>query len=109
MFDLPLVQIATIYRASLPFYCAEFVATAGLLSVILIGRAYRLSSLPLLVGLYISAGYWFTSSTSFVNPAVTLARMFTVILNTSTSLSMMSTIILFSTKVSCVQVPNSLY
>ena len=77
MFDLPLVQIATTDRASLPFYCAEFIATAGLLSVILIGRAYRPSSLPLLVGLYISAGYWFTSSTSFANPAVTLARMFT--------------------------------
>ena len=77
MFDLPLVQIATTNRASLPLYCAEFIATAGLLSVILIGRAYRPSSLPLLVGLYVSAGYWFTSSTSFANPAVTLARMFT--------------------------------
>ena len=65
MFDLPLVQIATTNRASLPLYCAEFIATAGLLFVILIGRAFRPSSLPLLVGLYISAGYWFTSSTSF--------------------------------------------
>jgi len=77
MFALPLVQIATNNRASLPLYCAEFIATAGLLFVILIGRAYRPSSLPLLVGLYISAGYWFTSSTSFANPAVTLPRMFT--------------------------------
>ena len=77
MFDLPLVQIATTDRASLPLYCAEFIATAGLLFVILIGRAFRPSSLPLLVGLYISAGYWFTSSTSFANPAVTLSRMFT--------------------------------
>ena len=41
MFDLPLVQIATTNRVSLPLYCAEFIATAGLLSVILIGRAYR--------------------------------------------------------------------
>ena len=48
MFDLPLVQIATTNRASLPLYCAEFIATAGLLSVILIGSAYRPSSLPLL-------------------------------------------------------------
>tara|TARA_B100000963_G_C22603821_1_gene661488 strand:+ start:635 stop:1054 length:420 start_codon:yes stop_codon:yes gene_type:complete len=77
MFDLPPVQIGTTNRASLPLYCAEFIATAGLLSVILIGRAYRPSSLPLLVRLYISAGYWFTSSTSFANPAVTVARMFT--------------------------------
>ena len=77
MFDLPLMQIATTNRASLQLYCAEFIATAGLLSMILIGRAYRPSSLPLLVGLYISSAYWFTSSTSFANPAVTLARMFT--------------------------------
>ena len=61
----------------MPLYCAEFIATAGLLSVILIGRVYRPLSLPLLVGLYVSAGYWFTSSTSFANPFVTLARMFT--------------------------------
>ena len=77
MFDIPLVQIATTERASLPHYGSEFIATSGLLCVILIGRTYRPSSLPLLVGLYISAGYWFTSSTSFANPAVTLARMFT--------------------------------
>ena len=57
MFDLPLVQIATTNRTSLPLYCAGFIATAGLLSVILIGLAYRPSSLPLLVGLYISASY----------------------------------------------------
>lgn len=77
MFDKPLVQIATTERASLPLYGSEFIATAGLLCVILFGRTYRPSSVPLLVGLYISAGYWFTSSTSFANPAVTLARMFT--------------------------------
>ena len=77
MFHLPWVQIASTSRASLPLYCAEFIATAGLLSVILMGRAYRPSSLPLLVGLYISAGYWFTLSTSFANPAVTSARMLT--------------------------------
>ena len=53
MFDLPLVRIATTNRASLPLYYAVFIATAGLPSVILIGRAYRPSLLPLLVGLYI--------------------------------------------------------
>ncbi len=77
MFEMPLVQISTTERASLPLYSSEFIATAGLLCVILFGRNYRRSSIPLLVGLYISAGYWFTSSTSFANPAVTLARMFT--------------------------------
>ena len=97
MFDLPLVQLATTNRASLLLNFADFITTAGLLSVILIGRAYRPSSLPLLVGLYISANYWSTSSTSFVNPTMTLARMFTIILNTSTSLSMMSAIILYLT------------
>ena len=64
-------------RGNLPLYCAEFIAKAGLLSVILICLAYRPSSLSLLVGQYISAGYWFTSTTSFANPAVTLARVFT--------------------------------
>ena len=77
MFDLPVIQVAQTDRASLPLYCAEFVATAGLIFVILTGRVYRPTAVPLLVGLYISAGYWFTSSTSFANPAVTLARTFT--------------------------------
>ena len=77
MFDMPLLQIATSERASPSLYGSEFIATAGLLFVILFGRTHRPSSVPLLVGLYISAGYWFTSSTSFANPAVTLARMFT--------------------------------
>jgi len=77
VFDMALIQIATTERASLPLYVSEMIATSGLLCVILFGRIYRPSSVPLLVGLYISAGYWFTSSTSFANPAVTLARMFT--------------------------------
>ena len=77
MFDLPLAQIATTDRASPPLFCTEFIATAGLLSVILLGRAFRSSSPSFLVGLYISNGYWFTSSASFADPAVTLARMFT--------------------------------
>lgn len=77
MFDLPVLQLSTTDRASLPLYCAEFVATVGLLLVILTGRVYRPAAVPLLVGLYISAGYWFTSSTSFANPAVTIARTFT--------------------------------
>lgn len=77
LFDLPVLQIAQTDRASLPLYCAEFVATSGLILVILVGRVYRPTAVPVLVGLYISAGYWFTSSTSFANPAVTIARTFT--------------------------------
>jgi len=77
LFDLPVLQIAQTDRASLPLYGAEFVATCGLILVILIGRTHRPAAVPVLVGLYISAGYWFTSSTSFANPAVTIARTFT--------------------------------
>ena len=77
LFDLPVLQIAQTDRASLPLYYAEFIATSGLILVILIGRVYRPTAVPVLVGLYISAGYWFTSSTSFANPAVTIARTFT--------------------------------
>lgn len=76
MFDMPLVQIATTDRASLPLYGSEFIATAGLIFVVVFSRTHRPSSVPLLVGLYISACYWFTASTSFANPAVTVARMF---------------------------------
>ena len=76
MFDLPVLQIAQTQRASLPLYFAEIVATSGLILVILTARTYRAGAVPLLVGLYISSGYWFTSSTSFANPAVTLARTF---------------------------------
>ena len=77
LFDLPVLQLAQTDRASLPLYCAEFIATSGLILVILLGRVFRPTAVPVLVGLYISAGYWFTSSTSFANPAVTIARTFT--------------------------------
>ncbi len=53
---------------------AETVATFGLVATILIGLRFRPAALPGLVGLYISAAYWFTASTSFANPAVTIAR-----------------------------------
>ena len=76
MFDLSILQIAQTDRASPPIYLAEFVATFGLIFVILMGRINAPTNVPLLVGLYISAGYWFTSSTSFANPAVTIARSF---------------------------------
>ena len=56
---------------------SEAVATFGLVMVILGGIRFRPDAVPWLVGLYITAAYWFTSSTSFANPAVTLARSFT--------------------------------
>jgi glycerol uptake facilitator-like aquaporin len=53
------------------------VATAGLISTILLGLRFAAGSIPVLVGLYITAAYWFTASTSFANPAVAIARSFT--------------------------------
>jgi len=58
-------------------YASEFVATFGLLAVIFGGIRFSQTAIPWLVGLYITAAYWFTASTSFANPAVTIARSFT--------------------------------
>ena len=55
---------------------SELVATFGLLMVIFGGIRHKPDAVPVLVGLYITAAYWFTASTSFANPAVTIARMF---------------------------------
>lgn len=77
MFDLPVLQIATKARASGALMWSEFVATSGLLGVVLIGSRRRPESVPAAVAAYITAAYWFTASTSFANPAVTLARAFT--------------------------------
>jgi glycerol uptake facilitator-like aquaporin len=56
---------------------SEFVATFGLVAVIVSCARFRATALPFAVGSYISAGYWFTASTSFANPAVTIARTLT--------------------------------
>lgn len=78
MFDLPLWQLSTTdHRTGLAQWWAEAVATFGLLFVIFGGIAARGASVPALVALYITGAYWFTASTSFANPAVTLARAFT--------------------------------
>jgi glycerol uptake facilitator-like aquaporin len=61
----------------LPEIFSEFVATFGLLAVIWSCARYRASAVPFAVGAYITSAYWFTASTSFANPAVTLARMAT--------------------------------
>ena len=77
MFDLPLLQLGTKVRAGPAQWFAEFVATFGLLMTILAVVRYRIDAIPMVVGLYITAAYWFTASTSFANPAVTAARAFT--------------------------------
>lgn len=77
MFDLPLLQASQHVRTGWPQWIAEAVATAGLLLTILGGVRYARDKVPMLVALYIVAAYWFTASTSFANPAVTLARSFT--------------------------------
>ena len=77
MFDLSALQISTKARTGLGQWIAECVATFGLLSTIFMVLKHRAEAVPLAVGLYITAGYWFTASTSFANPAVTIAREFT--------------------------------
>lgn len=74
MFGLSLFSASTHPRSGLPQDFSEFVATFGLLSVIWGCVRFRASSVPFAVGAYITAAYWFTASTSFANPAVTLAR-----------------------------------
>ncbi|MEX2292378.1 MAG: MIP/aquaporin family protein [Acidimicrobiales bacterium] len=78
MFDLPAVTLSTHDRISGPAALAEVVATFGLLIVIFgVVRAGRFTAVPVAVAAYIGAAYWFTSSTSFANPAVTLGRTLT--------------------------------
>lgn len=77
MFELPVLQLATEVRAGASQWLSEAIAAFGLVLVILGGLHARPRALPALVGLYISAAYWFTASTSFANPAVTLARALT--------------------------------
>lgn len=74
MFDLPLWQISAKARVGLAQSFAEFVATFGLLLTILGCVARAPTAIAYAVGLYITAAYWFTASTSFANPAVTIAR-----------------------------------
>jgi glycerol uptake facilitator-like aquaporin len=76
MFDLPLWQIAAKARVGFAQELAEFVATFGLLLTIFGCVARAPAATPFAVGLYIIAAYWFTASTSFANPAVTIARSF---------------------------------
>lgn len=74
MFKLPVIYASTKAREGLPIYTSEFIATFGLLSVIFAGSKFHKNLVPFMVAAYITAAYWFTSSTSFANPAVTIAR-----------------------------------
>jgi glycerol uptake facilitator-like aquaporin len=74
MFELPILFAATKIRTGYAQYLSEFVATFGLIMVIKLGSKFHTKYLPFTVAAYITAAYWFTSSTSFANPAVTIAR-----------------------------------
>jgi glycerol uptake facilitator-like aquaporin len=77
MFDLPIWQLSQHARTGLPQWVAEIVATFGLLTVIWGCRAHREPVTAFAVAAYITGAYWFTASTSFANPAVTIARSLT--------------------------------
>ena len=77
MFGLDALQVSVNSRSGLNLYISEVVATFGLLLVILRVRTVRSELVAPAVGLYITSAYWFSSSTSFANPAVTIGRMFT--------------------------------
>lgn len=76
MFDNPIIDASTTDRTGIGQWAGEFVATFGLVGTILACLRARPDFVPVAVGLYITAAYWFTSSTSFANPAVTIARGF---------------------------------
>ena len=76
MFDNPLIDPSTTDRSGIGQWAGEFVATFGLVGTILACLRAKPDFVPMAVGLYITAAYWFTSSTSFANPAVTVARGF---------------------------------
>jgi glycerol uptake facilitator-like aquaporin len=77
MFDLPTLEVSVKARGGLGKGLGEFIATFGLILTILGTVRFRREWVPATVGLYITAAYWFTSSTSFANPAITVARSLT--------------------------------
>jgi glycerol uptake facilitator-like aquaporin len=77
MFAAPILEVSAKLRDGPAQALSEFVATFGLVATIASATKYRPLQLPLLVGLYIASAYWFTASTSFANPAVTIARSLT--------------------------------
>lgn len=77
MFDLPVLQVSTTVRSGLGQWISEVVAAFGLVLLILLLVRFKPGSVATAVGLYITSAYWFTASTSFANPAVTIARSLT--------------------------------
>src|SRR5687767_11762146 len=77
MFDLPLVQASVHARHGMSQFLSEVVASFGLIATILGCRRFRADIIPVAVALYVVAGYWFTASTCFANPAVVIARSLT--------------------------------
>ena len=77
MFDQSVLQFSQTERTGSAQWFAEIVATFGLVATILGGIRFREAAIPWLVGLYITAAYWFTASTSFANPAVAISRALT--------------------------------
>jgi len=77
MFSLPIIQESTKVRTGLGIWVSEFISTLVLLAVIHIGDKEAKDKVPMLVALTVTAGYWFTSSTFFSNPAVAVARSLT--------------------------------
>jgi len=74
MFDQPILQLSQTARIGVNLWSSEIFASFGLLLVIFGGLAHKKEAIPAMVGLYITGAYWFTSSTSFANPAVSIAR-----------------------------------
>jgi glycerol uptake facilitator-like aquaporin len=77
MFAMPVIEVSPHLRAGPAQWLAEFIATLGLLGTIAGALRFAPASTPMLVALYITGAYWFTASTSFANPAVTIARSLT--------------------------------
>ena len=77
MFEMPILEVSSKLREGPAQWLAELIATFGLLATIAGGLRFAPQSIPMLVGLYITGAYWFTASTSFANPAVTIARSLT--------------------------------
>ncbi len=77
MFEQRVFEIASVERGGGHLFVSEFVATFGLISVIALAGRKHVEFAPLSIAAYITSAYWFTSSTSFANPAVTFGRMFT--------------------------------
>ena len=77
MFELPPLQVGMKVRTGPGQWLSEAVATTGLLLTILLGQRFRPGAVAAMIGAYIASAYWFTASTSFANPAVTLARSLT--------------------------------